>query len=61
MSDLQAEWLTYFIQIIVLIIFTFILKDILAALIVSFFSRPLAKRVVIFFKKNIDKQRKRDS
>lgn len=61
MTDLQAEWLTYLTQIIVLVIFAFILNDILAALIVSFLSRPLAKMGINFFKRNLNKKQNRDS
>lgn len=53
MTDFQAEMIAYLIQIAVLIVFAFILQDILAALIVSFLSRPLAKMGINFFKRNL--------
>ena len=56
MTDFKAELLAYFIQIVVLIIFAFILNDILAALIVSFLSRPLAKMAINSFKSNLKKK-----
>lgn len=57
MTDLKAEMIVYLIQIVVLIVFAFVLKDILAALIVSFLSRPLAKIAINFLKGNVDKNR----
>ncbi len=57
MTKLKVELITYSIQIMVLIIFAFILKDILAALIVSFLSRPLAKMGIKFIQRNLDKKR----
>lgn len=56
MTDFKAEMIAYLIQIIVLVSFAFILNDILAALIVSFLSRPLAKMAVNFFKHNLNKK-----
>lgn len=51
MTDIKAEMIAYLIQIIVLIAFALILNDILAALIVSFLSRPLAKMAISSLKK----------
>lgn len=56
MTDFKTEMIIYFTQILVLIAFAFILKDILAALIVSFLSRPLAKMSINFYKRNLNKQ-----
>ena len=53
MTDFKAEMIAYFIQIIVLIAFSLILNDILAALIVSFLSRPLSKMGLNFLKSNL--------
>lgn len=58
MTDFKTEMMVYLIQIVVLIIFAFVLKDILAALIVSFFSRPLAKLAINFFKRNLNSKQK---
>lgn len=57
MTDLKAEMIAYLIQILVLIVFALTLKDILAALIVSFLSRPLAKIAINFLKRNLNKNR----
>lgn len=54
MTDFKAEIIANLIQIIVLVSFAFILNDILAALIVSFLSRPLAKIVINFLKHNLN-------
>lgn len=56
MNDLKTEMLAYCIQIIVLISFALILNDILAALIVSFLSRPLAKMGINSFKEHSNKK-----
>lgn len=55
MTDFKDEILIHLIQIIVLIAFAFILKDILAALIVSFLSRPLSKMAIRFLKREQNK------
>lgn len=56
MPVFKAEMLIYFIQILVLIAFSFILNDILAALIVSFLSRPLVKMSMNFYKRSLNKK-----
>lgn len=56
MTDLKAEMIIYLIQILILTAFAFILNDILAALIVSFLSRPLARMGVNFFKRNLNNE-----
>lgn len=56
MTDFKSEMLVYFIQILVLIAFSFILDDILAALIVSFLSRPLAKMSMNIYRRRLNKQ-----
>ena len=56
MTDLKAEMIIHLIQILVLIAFAFILNDILAALIVSFLSRPLARMSINFLKRNLNKE-----
>lgn len=54
--DYEKEGITFIGQIIVLLIFTLLLKDVLAALVVSFLSRPLIKMAWDWFKKNIEKR-----
>ena len=53
----REEGILFVIQVLVLILFAFILKDILAALIVSFFSRPLTKIAIQWFNKNLEKRK----
>lgn len=55
----KEEAFLFIVQVLVLILFAFLLKDILAGLIVSFFSRPLAKMASQWFRKNLEKQRGR--
>lgn len=55
--NFKDEMILFGVQALFLIVFTFILKDIIAALIVSFFSRPLTNMAITWFKKNLDKRR----
>lgn len=61
MVNFKEEMIVFIIQIIFLILFSFILKDILAALIVSLLSRPLSKIAINWFNKNIEKRKKHPS
>lgn len=58
MIDFKTEMIVYLIQIVILIVFALLLKDILAALIVSFLSRPLVKLAIHFFKRNVNRNEK---
>lgn len=60
MTDVQRELITFLIQIIVLIAFALLLKDILAALVVSFLSRPLAKMGIDYIYRNLNKRQTRN-
>ncbi len=55
----KEEIFLFTVQVLFLIFFAFLLKDILAGLIVSFFSRPLAKFASQWFQKNLKKKRNR--
>ncbi|MDN6195047.1 MAG: hypothetical protein L0I93_00970 [Atopostipes suicloacalis] len=50
--NIKDEIILFVGQILFLILFSFILKDILAALVVSFFSRPLIRTAVKWIKEN---------
>lgn len=56
MIHFKKEAILFIVQALFLILFSFILKDILAALIVSFFSRPLSKIFIDTYHKNLNKE-----
>lgn len=58
MFDFKEEIIVFVVQLLFLIAFSFILKDVIAALVVSFFSRPLTKMAINWFNKNLDKRQK---
>lgn len=58
--DYKEEAFLFIVQIFVLLVFAFLLKDILAALIVSLFSRPLAKMASKWLNKNLEKRKKKE-
>lgn len=57
--DYKQEIILFVVQILILVFFSFLLKDILAALLVSFLSRPLIKIAVKWFNQNLEKRQKR--
>lgn len=58
MLDFKEEIIVFLVQLLFLFAFAFILKDVIAALVVSFFSRPLTKMAIKWFNKNLDKRAK---
>lgn len=55
--NLKEEGIVFLIQLVFLLVFSFVLQDLLAALIVSFFSRPLTKRAIQWVNHNLEKRR----
>lgn len=54
--DYKKEGIIFIGQVIFLLIFTLLLKDVLAALVVSFFTRPLIKMMWSWIEKNKEKR-----
>lgn len=55
--DYKKEAILFVVQVLILIGFTFILRDVFAALIVSFLSRPLTKLAIEWFEKNLERRK----